>query len=484
MDDTKRKSDAQQIIRRFCEAVGGTREELSKALGVTRQAISNRINLGDIPPVWFFRIADQYGASLDWLYRGVGRKGFGDFDPKAGASRVESMPATPELTDAQYAPAGGAHQVRQTVVVATPAGLAPASPALSASPAPLQSALALPAPSSQPVGQQANTAPVIPAPSVEPQSAPIPEPAPVAAAPVVEAPVTPVIAAPAPAPQQKPRMEPIAAPVRAAEQPIIDDNPQQIQTCVMAIHNFCLSEVVMDAFEQIVSDLKLGPDVVRQISLHNDTLYLCNTLRGEEHQLEISKLLYQAKKYVRSFKFVSKSEFEDKYKGKHSFKIPADAADNDIEQYIVNLIKAAFDRKTTDIHISYMANTQDMDALAGGQLQLVANASKAYVKKHNASLYTQANTTSGPTITIQNLVDEGFLQPMGPRNAAHQGLSAHPQTRDKHTEPLCGRHRKPALSAAVCNDAWWRWRVWQCHFFQQRPESHLRSDLCPGGNAG
>lgn len=91
MDDTKCKADAQQIIRRFCEAVGGTREELSKALGVTRQAISNRINLGDIPPVWFFRIADQYGASLDWLYRGVGRKGFGDFDPKAGASRVESM---------------------------------------------------------------------------------------------------------------------------------------------------------------------------------------------------------------------------------------------------------------------------------------------------------------------------------------------------------------------------------------------------------
>jgi len=150
--------------------------------------------------------------------------------PPAGTVVVANMPATPELTDAQYAPAGGAHQVRQTVVVATPAGLAPASPALSASPAPLQSALALPAPSSQPVGQQANTAPVIPAPSVEPQSAPIPEPAPVAAAPVVEAPVTPVIAAPAPAPQQKPRMEPIAAPVRAAEQPIIDDNPQQIQT--------------------------------------------------------------------------------------------------------------------------------------------------------------------------------------------------------------------------------------------------------------
>lgn len=91
MDDTNRKADAQQVIRRFCEAVGGSREDLSKALGVTRQAISNRINLGDIPPAWFFRIADQYGASLDWLYRGVGRKGFGDFEPKAGASRVESM---------------------------------------------------------------------------------------------------------------------------------------------------------------------------------------------------------------------------------------------------------------------------------------------------------------------------------------------------------------------------------------------------------
>ena len=108
--------------------------------------------------------------------------------------------------------------------------------------------------------------------------------------------------------------------------------------------------------EQIVSNLKLSPEVVRQISLHKDILYLCNTLRGEEHQLEISELLYQAKKHVRSFKFVSKSDFEDKYKGKHSFKIPADAADNDIEQYIVGLIKAAFERKSTDVHISYMGS--------------------------------------------------------------------------------------------------------------------------------
>lgn len=60
-----------------------------------------------------------------------------------------------------------------------------------------------------------------------------------------------------------------------------------------------------------------------------------------------------------------------------------------------------------------LANTQNMGAVAGGQLQMVAAASKAYVKKHNATLYAQADTTSGPSITIQNLVDEGFLQPMG-----------------------------------------------------------------------
>lgn len=149
--------------------------------------------------------------------------------PPAGTVIVANMPATPELSEAEYAPAGGAHQVRQTVMVATPAGMAPANPALAASPAPLQSALALPAPSPAPAMQQVNPAPVAPALPVEPAPAPAPEPAPVVVAPIVEAPATPVMAAPVPAPQQKPRMEPIAAPVRAAEPPTVDDNPQQIQ---------------------------------------------------------------------------------------------------------------------------------------------------------------------------------------------------------------------------------------------------------------
>lgn len=112
----------------------------------------------------------------------------------------------------------------------------------------------------------------------------------------------------------------------------------------------------MDAIDQIISNLNLAPEVVRQISFHNDTLYICNTLRGDAHQLEISDLLFQTKKVVRSVKFISKSDFEEKYKGKHTFKIPVDAPDNDIEQYIKNLIEAVYQRKGTDIHISYMGS--------------------------------------------------------------------------------------------------------------------------------
>lgn len=92
MDDTGRREIAQQTIRRFCEAAGSvSREELAKILDVSRQTISNRVHLGDIPPAWYFRIADQFQVSLDWLYRGVGQKGFEDFDSKTGASRIESM---------------------------------------------------------------------------------------------------------------------------------------------------------------------------------------------------------------------------------------------------------------------------------------------------------------------------------------------------------------------------------------------------------
>ena len=144
--------------------------------------------------------------------------------PPAGTVVVANMPVTPELSDSDYAPAGGAHQTRQTVLVATSAGLAPVGPAVSASEAPLQSALATPVPPFSPATPQADPTPAPSALPVEPEPAPVPP----TVAPVVKAPVTPAMAEPA-APQQKPKMAPIAAPIRPADSPIIDDTPQQIQ---------------------------------------------------------------------------------------------------------------------------------------------------------------------------------------------------------------------------------------------------------------
>lgn len=87
-----KREQAQKVVRRLCEAAGHvTRDELSKIIGVSKQSISNRINQGDIPAAWYFRVADQFDVSIDWLYRGTGQMRFGDVDSEAAASRLSSI---------------------------------------------------------------------------------------------------------------------------------------------------------------------------------------------------------------------------------------------------------------------------------------------------------------------------------------------------------------------------------------------------------
>lgn len=59
------------------------------------------------------------------------------------------------------------------------------------------------------------------------------------------------------------------------------------------------------------------------------------------------------------------------------------------------------------------ANSNRDETIASEQLLMVASSAKEYVKKHNSALYASSGPTSGPTITVQNLIDEGLLRPIG-----------------------------------------------------------------------
>ena len=118
--------------------------------------------------------------------------------PPAGTVIVANMPVTPELSDVNYAPAGGVHQIRPSAAIATPSGMVPV-----ASPLPIASA---------PPVQRATPVPSVHAP-ISPPEADVPQ----------------TEAAPTPTAPIKPQMTPIAAPLPVADAPIVDDSPQPIQ---------------------------------------------------------------------------------------------------------------------------------------------------------------------------------------------------------------------------------------------------------------
>ena len=118
-----------------------------------------------------------------------------------------------------------------------------------------------------------------------------------------------------------------------------------------------LDTIVEDKLDTIVETLQLSEEILSMIALDKDTLILCSTLKGDKHQLEISRLIFSARQHqIRAISFVSKEEFENGFKGKHNFKLVKNAGENEIQQYLIDLINDAYNKKSTDIHISYMGS--------------------------------------------------------------------------------------------------------------------------------
>ncbi|CAA7621116.1 helix-turn-helix domain-containing protein [Magnetospirillum sp. UT-4] len=69
------KPDAMRVIgqrlRATREALGLTQEQLALSIGVTRTAYTNWERGDRMPdPLAVVRLADRYGVTLDWIYRG------------------------------------------------------------------------------------------------------------------------------------------------------------------------------------------------------------------------------------------------------------------------------------------------------------------------------------------------------------------------------------------------------------------------------
>ena len=56
-----------------------------------------------------------------------------------------------------------------------------------------------------------------------------------------------------------------------------------------------------------------------------------------------------------------------------------------------------------------MGNTASQQRVAADHLRMVVQGARSYVNRHQDTLLTQSGASSGPTVTIQTLVNEGFL---------------------------------------------------------------------------
>lgn len=76
MSQDVEKPDAMRVIGRRLratrEALGLTQEQLAQSIGVQRTAYRNwEIGERMPDPLAMTRLAERYGATLDWIYRGV-----------------------------------------------------------------------------------------------------------------------------------------------------------------------------------------------------------------------------------------------------------------------------------------------------------------------------------------------------------------------------------------------------------------------------
>ena len=86
-----------------------------------------------------------------------------------------------------------------------------------------------------------------------------------------------------------------------------------------------------------------------------------------------------------------------------------------------------------------MGNTASQQRVAADHLRMVVQGARSYVNRHQDTLLAQTGASSGPTVTIQTLVNEGFL-PAGfsEHNIWLQNYSVYVR------QPETGRHQEGA----------------------------------------